>query len=181
MTIRNYLDNTPQIDSTAYIDGQSCVIGKVTIARDVSVWPMVTIRGDVNTIAIGEKSNIQDGSVLHVTHAGEYYPDGYALTIGDEVTIGHNVVLHGCTIGNRVLVGMGAIILDGAVIEDNVLIAAGSLVSPNSRLESGYLYMGSPAKARRKLKDKELDFLAYSAEHYKRLKDQYQQQGFDTE
>ncbi len=173
MSIRKYKDNLPVVDATAYVDEQSCVIGQVTLAKNVSIWPMATLRGDVNTIKIGERTNIQDGSTLHVTHANKTNPNGFALNIGHDVTIGHNVVLHGCTIGNRVLVGMGAIILDGAVIEDDVFIGAGSLVTPNSLLTSGFLYMGSPAKAKRKLNDAERSFLSYSATHYVKLKNDY--------
>jgi carbonic anhydrase/acetyltransferase-like protein (isoleucine patch superfamily) len=173
MSIRKYKDFTPQIHSTAYVDEQSCVIGKVSLAEDVSIWPMATLRGDVNTITIGKRSNVQDGSTLHVTHKNDKNPNGFPLTIGDDVTIGHNVVLHGCTIGNQVLVGMGAIILDGAIIEDNVFIGAGSLVTPNSCLKSGYLYMGSPAKQKRPLSDAEKNFLLYSSKHYVNLKNDY--------
>ena len=163
----------PKLHKSTYVDEQSCVIGKVTLAKDVSVWPMATLRGDVNSITVGARSNIQDGSTLHVTHANKTFPNGFALTIGDDVTVGHNVVLHGCTIGNRVLVGMGAIVLDGAVVEDDVFIGAGSLVTPNSLLKSGFLYVGSPAKAKRELNENEKNFLSYSAMHYVKLKNDY--------
>jgi carbonic anhydrase/acetyltransferase-like protein (isoleucine patch superfamily) len=117
--------------------------------------------------------------VLHVTHAGQFNPDGFALTIGDDVTVGHKVTLHGCRIGDRVLVGMGAIVLDGAVVEDEVIIGAGSLVPPGKTLESGYLYVGSPVKQARALSDKERAFFAYSAANYVKLKDQHLAEGFD--
>ncbi|MDO5059953.1 MAG: gamma carbonic anhydrase family protein, partial [Neisseria sp.] len=115
---------------------------------------------------IGRRSNIQDGSVLHVTGASAAKPEGSPLIVGEEVTVGHKVTLHGCTIGNRVLVGMGAIVLDDAVVEDEVIIGAGSLVPPRKRLESGFLYVGSPVKAARPLSDEERAFLRQSAQNY---------------
>jgi carbonic anhydrase/acetyltransferase-like protein (isoleucine patch superfamily) len=127
------------------IDASSVVIGDVRMADDVSIWPLVAIRGDVNYVSIA-RTNIQDGSVLHVTHKSSYNPEGNPLIIGEDVTVGHKVMLHGCTIGNRVLVGMGSILLDGVIVEDDVMIGAGSLVPQNKRLESGYLYLGSPVK-----------------------------------
>ncbi|MGK4333078.1 gamma carbonic anhydrase family protein [Lonsdalea quercina] len=155
------------------IDPSSVVIGDVSLANDVSIWPLVAIRGDVNTILIGERTNIQDGSVLHVTHRSAKNESGNPLVIGEDVTVGHKVMLHGCTIGNRVLVGMGSIILDRAVIEDEVIIGAGSLVAPGKRLESGYLYLGSPARKIRPLTSEEIDGLVYSANNYVRWKDEY--------
>jgi len=170
MTIRNFESHTPDIHNSAYVDETALVSGNTTIGKDSSVWPMTVIRGDVNHIIIGERSNIQDGSVLHVTHASEAYSGGSPLIIGDDVTIGHKAVLHACTIGNKCLVGMGAIVLDGAVVEDETIIGAGSLVPPNKKLESGYLWIGSPVKQARPLTDKEKQFLSYSAEHYVKLK-----------
>ena len=155
------------------IDPSSVVIGNVDLADDVSVWPLVAIRGDVNAVKIGARSNIQDGSILHVTHQSDYNPAGYPLLIGEDVTVGHKAMLHGCTIGNRVLVGMGSILLDGAVIEDDVMIGAGSLVAPGKHLESGYLYVGSPARRVRALTPAELEGLRYSANNYVRWKDEY--------
>lgn len=114
--------------------------------------------------------------MLHITHAGPYNPDGFPLEIGDQVTVGHQAMLHGCTIGNRVLVGMGSTIMDGAIVEDEVIIGAGSLVPPGKRLQSGYLYVGRPAKAQRELTDKEREFFVYSANNYVRLKDQHLQE-----
>ncbi len=172
MTLRQFEKHTPIIHPTAYIDKSALVIGEVDIGEDSSVWPMTVIRGDVNHIKIGQRSNIQDASVLHVTHASEEYTTktGYPLIIGDDVTIGHKALLHACIIGNRVLVGMGSIIMDGVVVEDETIIGAGSLVPPQKTLESGYLWMGSPAKKIRPLSDKEKVYLQYSAEHYVRLK-----------
>ena len=134
---------------------------------------MAVVRGDVEAIEIGAGTNVQDGSVLHVTHAGDYSPDGFALTIGRGVTIGHRAVVHACTVGDHCLIGIGAVLMDGAVIEDRVLIGAGSLVPPGKRLESRHLYVGSPAKKVRPLNEQELAFLIYSARHYVHLKDRY--------
>ncbi len=160
----------PQIDSTAWVHEMAFVNGEVAIGADSSVWPMASVRGDVNTITIGQRTNVQDGSVLHTTHDGQFSrPGGESLTIGDDVTIGHNVTLHGCTLHDRCLIGMGAIVLDGAIIETDVMVGAGALVAPGKRLESGYLYVGSPAKQARPLKESELQFLSYSAKHYVKL------------
>lgn len=173
MTIRDFSSHTPMIAKSVYIDPSAIIIGEVSIAKDSSVWPQTVIRGDVNRITIGERTNIQDNSVLHVTHEGPYTPDGFALTIGNNVTIGHRVTLHGCTLYDHCLIGIGCIVLDGAVIESDVLVAAGSVVAPNKILTSGFLYMGSPAKPKRKLSHDEVTALRYSAEHYVRLKNQY--------
>lgn len=173
MSIRDFEKHSPDIDESAFIDESAVVIGNVEIAADVSVWPLAVIRGDINSIKIGTSSNIQDGSVLHVTHDSEYSPGGYSLNIGESVTVGHKVILHACTIGNHCLVGMGATVLDGAVLEDKVMLGANSLVAPNKRLESGYLYVGSPAKKVRLLTEKELTWLDYSAAHYVELKNRY--------
>lgn len=171
MPIRPYLEHLPRVGDRVFVDASSVVTGRVEIGVDSSVWPHCSVRGDVHAIRIGERTNIQDGSVLHVTSPQSYKPEGFPLTVGNEVTVGHRVILHGCTIGDRVLVGMGAIIMDGAVVESEVIIGAGSLVSPGKRLESGGLYVGSPVKRMRDLRPEELAFLAYSAEHYVRLKD----------
>ncbi|MFC2972611.1 gamma carbonic anhydrase family protein [Azotobacter bryophylli] len=179
MTIRTFQGIAPTLGERVFVDASAVVLGDVEIGDDSSVWPQVAIRGDVNRIRIGARSSIQDGSVLHVTHAGQFNPDGFALTIGDDVTVGHKVTLHGCRIGDRVLVGMGAIVLDGAVVEDEVIIGAGSLVPPGKTLESGYLYVGSPVKQARALSDKERAFFAYSAANYVKLKDQHLAEGFD--
>ncbi|MEC5321231.1 gamma carbonic anhydrase family protein [Brenneria populi subsp. brevivirga] len=171
--IRGYKGEFPVIGKNVMVDSSSVIIGKVTLGDDVGIWPLVVIRGDVNYIHIGARSNIQDGSVLHITHGTENNPAGNPLIIGEDVTVGHKAMLHGCTIGNRVLVGMGSIILDGAVIEDDVMIGAGSLVSPGKRLESGYLYLGSPAKRVRPLSPEEVAGLLYSANNYVRWKNDY--------
>ena len=173
MNIRPYLDTQPNIADSAYIDPAAVVIGDVVLGEHTSVWPCAVICGDVNHIRIGNRSNVQDLSMLHVSHKSADKPDGSPLLIGEDVTIGHRVVLHGCIIGNRVLVGMGSTILDDAIIEDDVMIGAGSLVPPRKRLESGYLYVGSPVKQVRPLNDEEKKFLVYSAKHYIHIAEQY--------
>ena len=172
-TLRPYKNIHPTIGNNVYIDPFSSIIGDVKLADDVSIWPMCVLRGDVNNISVGARTNIQDGSVLHVARKGEASVDGYSLTIGEDVTVGHKAMLHACTIGDRVLVGMGAIILDNANIEDDVIIGAGTLVPPNKVLQSGFLYIGSPAKAARQLTDAEMAFLKRSADHYVNLKNEY--------
>jgi carbonic anhydrase/acetyltransferase-like protein (isoleucine patch superfamily) len=155
------------------IDPTAVVMGDVHLGDDSSVWPHAAMRGDVQIIRIGARTNIQDGAVLHVTHAGPYNPSGYPLSIGDDVTIGHRALLHGCTVGNRVLVGMGAIVMDAVTVENEVMIAAGALVTPGKRLRGGFLYAGSPAREIRPLTEQEVKFLPYSAAGYVDLKDRY--------
>jgi carbonic anhydrase/acetyltransferase-like protein (isoleucine patch superfamily) len=173
--IRNFQDKSPSLGQRVYIDPQSAVIGDVFLGDDVSVWPMAVIRGDVNSIKIGNACSIQDGSILHVTHDGPYTSGGQPLILGQGITIGHQAVLHGCTVGDYCLIGMGTLILDAVHIQHHVMIAAGSLVPPGKELESGYLYLGNPAKAVRKLTAQELEQLEYSAQHYVKLKDKYLQ------
>lgn len=173
MNIRPYNGIDPTIAESVYVDPQACVIGDVHLGEDSSVWPMTVIRGDVNHIRIGARTSVQDGSVLHVTHDHARIPGGHPLIIGDEVTIGHKVTLHGCTIEERCLIGMGSIVLDGARLEPYVLLGAGSLVAPGKTLERGYLYMGQPAKRVRALTDEEMAAFEYSSSHYVRLKDNY--------
>lgn len=173
MTIRSFGALTPTLGQRVYIDPSAVVIGRVTIGDDSSVWPTAVVRGDVHAIEIGARTSIQDGSVLHVTHDGPYAPGGRALIVGSDVTVGHRVTLHACTIGNACLIGMGSIILDNVVTEDFVMIGAGSLVSPGKRLERGGLYVGSPARRVRELNQRELEFLTYSAAHYVKVKDAY--------
>lgn len=171
--LRSYQGSAPALGERVMVDPSSVVIGDVDLADDVSIWPLVAIRGDVNNVVIGCRTNIQDGSVLHVTHQSSHNPEGFPLLIGEDVTIGHKVMLHGCTIGDRVLVGMGSILLDGAIIEDDVMIGAGSLVPPGKRLESGYLYLGSPVKKIRELTTDELSGLTYSSNNYVKWKNVY--------
>lgn len=171
--LRPFKDLFPQKGDRVMIDSSSVVVGDVRMADDVSIWPLVAIRGDVNHVMIGSRTNIQDGSVLHVTHKSTHNPEGCPLIVGEDVTIGHKVMLHGCTIGNRVLVGMGSILLDGVIVEDDVMIGAGSLVPQNKRLESGYLYLGGPVKQIRPLNEAEIAGLQYSANNYVKWKDEY--------
>lgn len=173
MPVRPFQSFTPVLGRGVYLDDTALVIGQVTLGDDVSLWPYTVARGDVNSIRVGARSNIQDLSMLHVTHDGPYSPGGFPLVIGEDVTVGHKCLLHACTIGDRCLIGMGSIVMDGAVIESEVLLGAGSLVSSGKRLESGYLYRGNPAQLIRGLIDREREMLRYSAGHYLRLKDLY--------
>ena len=177
MTLRTFQGHTPRLGERVYIDPACVVLGDVVLGDDCSVWPMAVIRGDMHRIRIGARTSVQDGSVLHITHASDFNPGGHPLTIGDDVTIGHKAILHGCTVGNRVLVGMGATVMDGAVVEDEVIIAAGALVAPGKRLESGHVYAGNPAKPLRALKESERAFFRYTAGNYVKLKDQYLAEG----
>ncbi len=173
MVMKSFRGNTPQLGERVWVDDNAVVIGDVIIGEDSSVWPLVAIRGDMHRIRIGKRTSIQDNSCLHITHASTYKPEGHPLTIGDDVTVGHMAMLHGCTIGSRVLVGMGTTILDGAIIEDEVIIGAGSLVPPGKVLESGFMYMGSPVKQIRPLKVKEIEYFQYAGLNYVKLKDEY--------
>jgi carbonic anhydrase/acetyltransferase-like protein (isoleucine patch superfamily) len=171
--IEAYRGVLPQIGSDVYIHRTATVIGDVALGDDVSVWPGVVIRGDINHIHIGAGSNIQDLSVLHVNHKSPEDPAGSALIIGSNVTVGHSVILHGCTIEDECLIGMGSIVMDKVLVQKRVLLAAGSLVPQGMVLESGYLYMGRPAKKIRPLTSAEVDGLMYSAQHYIEVKNHY--------
>ena len=171
--IRAYKNVTPKLAENVLIDDSAVIVGDVEIAQDVSIWPLVAARGDVNHIRIGARTNIQDGTVLHVTRKEDSNPEGYPLIIGDDVTVGHKCMLHGCKLGNRILVGMGAIVMDGVTVEDEVFIGAGTLVPPNKVLKSGYLYVGNPMKQARPLKESERAFLKESALNYVKLKNEY--------
>ena len=170
-SLRSFGGTSPLLGQRVMIDPSAVVLGDVVLEDDVSVWPQVAIRGDMHRIRVGARSSVQDGCILHITHAGPYNEDGWPLSIGCDVTIGHNAVLHGCTIGDRVLVGMAATVMDGAVVENDVVIAAGALVTPGKQLRSGFLYAGSPAREVRPLSEKELAYFTYSAGHYVTLKD----------
>ena len=174
MTIRDFNGIHPNIHSTAFVDDTALVLGDVKIGENCSIWPMTVIRGDVNSIQIGNNTNIQDNSVLHVTHDGPYNPGGFDLNVGNNVTVGHRVILHGCHVADSCLIGMGTTIMDGVIIEHHNMIGAGSLVTPNKHLESGYLWMGSPIRKVRKLTDEERESIEYSALNYVELKNRHQ-------
>jgi carbonic anhydrase/acetyltransferase-like protein (isoleucine patch superfamily) len=173
MPLTNYLNTSPVLAERVFIHSSSQVIGDVRIGNDSSIWCNTVLRGDVNRIVIGRGSNVQDLTMGHVSHKTPEKPEGSPLLIGDYVTVGHSVILHGCTIGNECLIGMGSIIMDDAVIPDHVMIGAGSLISPGKVLESGMLYIGRPAKLVRALTPEEIAYLRYSAEHYMQVKDNY--------
>ena len=173
MSIRTFENNVPQIAASAYVDETALVIGSVKIAEDVSLWPKVVARGDVNSIEIGARTNIQDGTILHVSHDSEFAPGGFPLSIGADITVGHQAILHGCTIEDRCLVGMAATVMDGALLRSGVILGAGSLVPPGRELEGGFLWVGSPARKVRPLSKEEQAFLDYSARHYVELKNRH--------
>ena len=172
-SLRAYRGLYPRLGQRVYVDSAAVVIGDVELGDDCSVWPCAVIRGDMHRIRIGARTSVQDNAVLHITHASDFNPGGWPLTIGDDVTIGHGACLHGCTLGSRILVGIGATVLDGAVVEDEVVVGAGALVPPGKRLASGFLYIGSPCKQARPLTDAERRFFQYSAGNYVKLKDEY--------
>ncbi|HEY9103598.1 gamma carbonic anhydrase family protein [Chitinimonas sp.] len=169
MAIRSFKGITPVVPDSAYVDESAVVVGEVVLGENASVWPGAIVRGDVNHIHIGKDSNVQDLACLHVSHKRPEDPQGAPLIIGERVTIGHQVTLHGCTIGDECLIGIGTIVLDRAVIEPRVMIGAGSLVPPGKVLKSGHLYLGRPVKEVRPLTEEEIAHFAYSAQHYIRL------------
>jgi carbonic anhydrase/acetyltransferase-like protein (isoleucine patch superfamily) len=173
MPLSNYLDAAPRLAERVYLHASAQVIGSVQLGADSSVWCNAVLRADVNDIVIGRCSNIQDFTMCHVSHKSSQKPQGSPLAIGDYVTIGHGVILHGCRIGNECLIGMGSIVMDDVIVQDQVMLGAGSLVAPGKTLESGFLYMGRPAEKIRPLSAAEIAYLRYSAEHYVRVKDNY--------
>ena len=173
MNLRPYREHTPKLGAHVYIDPAALVIGNVEIGEDASLWPFVVARGDVNWIRVGARSNIQDASVLHVTHDGEYTPGGLPLIIGADVTVGHGAILHACTLEDACLIGMGATVLDGALVKTHAFVGAGAVVSPGKTVGSGELWLGNPARCVRKLSAEEIERLYYSAQHYVRLKNDY--------
>lgn len=180
MTLRTYKGVAPTLGKGVYIDKSSVLIGDIHLAEDVSIWPLVAARGDVNFIRIGARTNVQDGSVLHLSRPSTKKPQGSPLVIGEDVTVGHKVMLHGCTLGNRILVGMGAIVMDDVIVEDDVIIGAGSLVPPGKTLKSGFLYVGSPVTQARLLTEAERAFLTESADNYVKLKNEYLAETVDS-
>ena len=173
MTIRRFASSEPNIHPSAYVDETALVIGDVTLAEDSSVWPMAVIRADINSVHIGKRSNIQDGTVIHVTHDGKYNPGGFRTLVGEDVTVGHRCILHGCTIADHCLIGMGVCLMDGVVVEPQVIIGAGSLATPGKVLTGGYLWLGSPVRRARPLTPEEIEFLSYSSAYYVKLKNQH--------
>ncbi|MBB5192744.1 carbonic anhydrase/acetyltransferase-like protein (isoleucine patch superfamily) [Silvimonas terrae] len=173
MAVETFEGHWPVVPATAWVHPSAQVIGETTLGQDVSIWPGAVLRGDVNFIRVGDDSNIQDCSVLHTTHRRPEDPNGAPLVIGERVTVGHGVMLHGCTIGNECLIGMGSIVLDRVVIEDHVMLGAGSLVPPGKVLKSGFLYVGRPAQQVRALTPAEIAHFAYSAQHYVKLMKKY--------
>lgn len=172
--VRSFQGVSPVLGEGTYVDEAATVIGDVVLGDDVSIWPGTVVRGDVNYIRIGARTNVQDGSIIHVTHDGPYgKPGGFATVIGEDVTIGHAAVIHACVIEDACLIGMGATILDGATIKKNGFVGAGAVIPPGKTVESGELWLGNPAKCVRKLSEKEIEQLYYSAQHYVRLKDKY--------
>ncbi|MDQ3511128.1 MAG: gamma carbonic anhydrase family protein [Pseudomonadota bacterium] len=174
MNLRNYLQHFPVLGERAYVDPAAVVIGDVVLGDDVSIWPGCVVRGDVNFIRIGARTNVQDGSVIHVSHDGPHAKlGGFATVIGEDVTIGHKAIIHACRIGDAALIGMGAIVLDGAVVERCGFVGAGALIAPGKVVREGELWLGNPARMVRVLNDAEIEGLYYSAQHYVRLKDRY--------
>ncbi len=170
--LRTYKNIRPSLGADVYVDESAQVIGDVVIGADSSIWPQCVVRGDVNHIRIGARTNLQDGTIVHVTHKSNRDP-GRATMIGDDVTVGHRVTLHGCTVENLCLIGMDSSILDGAIIRSRVLLGAGSLVTEGKDIEGGYLWMGRPARRVRPLTEQEQSWFEYSAQHYVRLKNDY--------
>ena len=166
--LRSYRGRQPVVHPSAYVDESAEVIGDVEIGAESSLWMNVVVRGDVNYIRIGERSNVQDGTVVHVMH------DTHPTIIGDDVTIGHGAIVHGCRVGHRVLIGMGAIVLTGADIGEDVIVAAGALVTEGTVIPSRSLVMGMPAKVARSLRDTDLASIRAHAENYVRYRRDYQ-------
>lgn len=162
MTIRAFKGISPQIPQSCFVEDSAQIIGDVILGEDSSVWFNSVLRADVNPIRIGARTNVQDLTMIHVLH------EKYGTTLGNDVTVGHHVVLHGCKIGNRVLVGMGAVLMDGVEVEDDCIIAAGALLTPGTRIPAGCLAVGSPAKVRRPLTLEERQWLLQSAQNYVR-------------
>lgn len=174
MTLRPYFDAFPSVGERVYVDPAATVIGDVSLGDDVSIWPGCVVRGDVNRIAIGARTNIQDGSIVHVTHEGPFTrPGGLPTVIANDVTVGHGAIIHACTVHEFALIGMGAKILDGAVVSRFGFVGAGAVVSPGKTVGEAELWLGNPARFVRKLTAREIEQLQYSAQHYMRLKDRY--------
>ena len=172
-SLRSYRGISPTLGQRVYVDSAATVIGNVTLSDDVSIWPGAVLRGDVHHIHVGARSNVQDGTVVHVTHDGPYSPGGFPTVIGEDVTVGHAVVLHACTIEDCCLIGMHATVLDGAVIKKYGFVGAGSVIPPGKVVGERELWVGNPARFVRLLSDRQIEQLHYSAAHYVELKDEY--------
>jgi carbonic anhydrase/acetyltransferase-like protein (isoleucine patch superfamily) len=173
MNIRPYRTRLPRLGPNVYVDPAAVLIGDVELDEDASLWPCAVARGDVNFIRIGARTNIQDAAVLHVTHDGPFTPGGRPLLIGADVTVGHAAVLHACTIEDACLIGMHATVLDGARVCRHAMVGAGAVVAPGKVVGAGELWLGNPARCVRKLGEREIEMLHYSAQHYVRLKNEY--------
>lgn len=173
MNLRTYQSIAPTLGARVYVDPAASVIGEVVLGDDVSIWPGTVLRGDVQHIRVGARSNIQDNSVLHVTHEGPFTPRGYPCLIGADVTIGHAAVIHACTLEDACLIGMHATVLDGATVCRHALVGAGAVVTPGKVVGAGEMWLGNPARFARRLSDEEIEQLHYSARHYVELKDRY--------
>jgi carbonic anhydrase/acetyltransferase-like protein (isoleucine patch superfamily) len=172
--LRAFLDQFPRLGARVYVDPAASVIGDVELGEDVSIWPGTVVRGDVNHIRIGARTNVQDGTIIHVTHEGPYTQVGGCPTvIGADVTIGHAAVVHACTVEDACLIGMHATVLDGAIVRRHGFVGAGAVVAPGKTVGEGELWLGNPARCVRRLSDTEIEALYYSAKHYVRLKDRY--------
>ena len=177
-SVRPFRGHTPELGQNVFIDKTAVVLGDVKIGDESSIWPMAVVRGDMHSIRIGARTSIQDGSVIHITHGSDFYPGGFPVSIGDDVTVGHKATLHGCTIHNRCLIGIGSIVMDGVVVEEEVIVAAGAMVPPGKTLESGFVYKGNPAKKARPITDKERQFFTYGARNYAKLGKEHAAAGF---
>jgi carbonic anhydrase/acetyltransferase-like protein (isoleucine patch superfamily) len=172
-SLRSYRGIAPTLGQRVYVDCAATVIGDVTLGDDVSIWPGAVLRGDVHHIRVGARSNVQDGTIVHVTHDGPYSPGGFPTIIGEDVTIGHGAVIHACTIEDFCLIGMHATVLDGATIKKYGFVGAGSLIAPGKVVGERELWLGNPAKFVRLLSDRQIEQLQYSASHYVEVKDEY--------
>ena len=178
MPIRSYQGQTPRLGQRVYVDVGAHLIGDVELGDDVSLWPGTVVRGDVNYIRIGARTNVQDGSIIHVSHDGPFTrPGGYPTIIGSDVTIGHGAIVHACVIEDGCLIGMGATVLDGATIRKNGFVGAGAVIAPGKTVGERELWLGNPAKLVRVLSDRDVESLYYSATHYVKLKDRYLDSG----
>mgnify|MGYP000408489286 FL=1 len=178
MPIRPYQGQMLRLGQRVYVDIGAHLIGDVELGDDVSLWPGVVVRGDVNYIRIGARTNVQDGSIIHVSHDGPYTrPGGYPTIIGADVTIGHGAIVHACVIEDACLIGMHATVLDGATVKKHGFVGAGAVIPPGKTVGERELWLGNPAKLVRVLSDRDVESLYYSSTHYVKLKDRYLESG----